>query len=113
MGTKAASLVINTRTISAFWSDYGDSFLRFSACLSATILLVYKGKILHKTIQSDELTPGAGISKNYCAVDLRMNRGSVHGSYCSNIELGGLISALLYVPIMRMHRGPWPKVSLR
>jgi hypothetical protein len=32
---------------------------------------------------------------------------------CSNIELGGLTRALLYVPILRMHRGARSKVSLQ
>jgi hypothetical protein len=31
----------------------------------------------------------------------------------SNIELGGLTWDLLYVPILRIHRGARPKVSLR
>jgi hypothetical protein len=36
---------------------------------------------------------------------LRFTWGSVHVSYCSSIELGGLTWALISVPIMLMHRG--------
>ncbi len=48
------------------------------------------------------------ITAQQTQVHLRLSCGSVHGSYCSNIELGGLTRALLYVPILRMHRGSWP-----
>jgi hypothetical protein len=53
------------------------------------------------------------ITEQQTQVHLRLSWGSVHGSYCSNIELGGLNWALLYVLIMWMHRGARPKVSLR
>ncbi len=50
-------------------------------------------------------------------VHLRLTLGSVNGSYCSNIELGGLAWVLFYVHITicvhALHRGARPMVSLR
>ncbi len=46
-------------------------------------------------------------------VHSRSSSGSALGSYLLNIELGGLTWALFSVPIMCMHRGSRPKVSLR
>jgi hypothetical protein len=46
-------------------------------------------------------------------VHLRLRWGFVRGSFCLNIELGGLTWSLLSVPFKWMHRGTWPKVSLR
>ncbi len=43
---------------------------------------------------------------------LRLNWVPVHGSYYSNIELGGITWGLLYVTFMCM-QGALPKVSLR
>ncbi len=47
-------------------------------------------------------------------VHLRLSWGSAHVSYCSiSTELSWLTWALLYVPIMCMHRWARPKVSPR
>ncbi len=46
-------------------------------------------------------------------VSLRLSWGSVHGSYCSNIEVVGQSWALLCAPIMCMQSGGQPKVNLR
>ncbi len=43
------------------------------------------------------------ITAQQTQVHLMLSWGSVHGSYCSNTELGGLTCGLLYVPIMFMH----------
>ncbi len=49
--------------------------------------------------------------RNKLSYRVQLSRGSVHGSYCSNI---GLTWALLSVPIfLCMHRWARPKVSLR
>ncbi len=49
-----------------------------------------------------------GINAQQFQVYLRLSWGSVHGSYWSNIELGGLTWGLLYVPIMCMQIGARP-----
>jgi hypothetical protein len=67
---------------------------------------VYKNRLLH-TVQKYWATT------QQTQVHLRLSRGSIHGSYCSNIKLGGMICGLLYVPIMCMQRRARPKVSLR
>ncbi len=49
------------------------------------------------------------ITAEQTRVHPRLSWGSVHGSYCSNIELGGLTWGFLYVPIMCMHRWAGPR----
>ncbi len=46
--------------------------------------------------------PEAGFSQRITAqqIHLRLSCGSIHGLFCSNIELGGLTWALLPVPHM-------------
>ncbi len=51
--------------------------------------------------------PNTGNTAQQTQVHLRLSCGSVHGSYFSNIGLGGL----LYVPILCMHRRAGPKTA--
>ncbi len=90
------------------------TYLNFFHTMDEALLCGYSTPAFYKEgLQFDSRREVQRITTQQTQVHLRLSWGSDRGSDCSNIELGGLTWALLYVPIMCMHRGAHPKVSLR